>query len=490
MTLFRHRNRPARGINSLDASLAFVAIFSLLALFLSMINDWQTERENQVIAQQTSRVADAAKKYIGDNYNALATAAPTTLTTATLVNAGYLNTTLAEQNSAAQTYAIGIRRMNNSGLLDALLVTRDGRSLTYKEMRSISASINGLGGYTEDGTTATGALGGWEVSLADYSLTSSAGHLAVALTADTLSGVNEESDRLYRFAVNGHPDYNRMHTDIDVNRNNLRDASDVSTTTLTADNQVSLATNGYFGWRRDSSGALAAGFYYEKDGSDWIRTVNNASLSTGGTLKGGSVQSEGVVIVGTYTMPGKTVSAGDACTASALGISGQIADTTGLIAHDSTGGTLSCQSGVWVYDSGVPSGTIVIWGSPAIPDGWFHCNGQHFNAQLNPRLALLYPDGRVPDLRGVFLRGLDSGAGVDPDMNRALLDLQGESLKRHSHQVPLERLRENPSAPTSMPGIAWSGSPQRLNTDTLSGDEGGEETRPVNKSVHYIIKGG
>ncbi|SSM85220.1 Bacterial shufflon protein, N-terminal constant region [Klebsiella quasipneumoniae] len=74
--------------------------------------------------------------------------------------------------------------MNNSGLLDALLVTLDGRVLTYKEMRSISASISGLGGYIEDGNTATGALGGWEVSLADYSLTSSAGHLAVALTAD------------------------------------------------------------------------------------------------------------------------------------------------------------------------------------------------------------------------------------------------------------------------------------------------------------------
>ncbi|ECF3086957.1 shufflon system plasmid conjugative transfer pilus tip adhesin PilV [Salmonella enterica subsp. enterica serovar Bareilly] len=341
------RNQPARGINSLDASLAFVAIFAVMAVFLAMINDWQTERENQVIAQQTSRVADAAKKYIGDNYNSLSSAAPTTLTTATLVNAGYLNSTLAERNSASQTYAIGIRRMNNSGLLDALLVTLDGRVLTYKEMRSISASISGLGGYIEDGNTATGALGGWEVSLADYSLTSSAGHLAVALTADTLNGVNEESDRLYRFSVNGHPDYNRMHTDIDMNRSNLRDASDVSTTTLTADQQVSLATSGFFGWRRDSSGALATGFYYENDGSDWIRTVNNASLSTGGTLKGGTIQSEGMVIAGTYTMPGKTVTAGDACTASALGISGQISDTTGLIAHDSTGGTLSCQSGVW-----------------------------------------------------------------------------------------------------------------------------------------------
>ncbi|WP_210615140.1 tail fiber protein [Klebsiella oxytoca] len=156
----------------------------------------------------------------------------------------------------------------------------------------------------------------------------------------------------------------------------------------------------------------------------------------------------------------------------------------------SESGTDICQSGIWVHDSGVPSGTIVIWGRPAIPDGWFQCNGQPFNALLNPRLATLYPDGKVPDLRGVFLRGLDNGAGIDPDMNRALLSLQSESFKRHRHQVPLERLSGNVSAPGSVPGIAWPGSPQRQNTDTLSEEEGEDETRPVNKSVHYIIKGG
>ena len=352
MPLFRNRARPARGIASLDAALSFVAVFALLGVFLALINDWQTERENQVIAQQTSRVADATKKYIADNYNSLASAAPVVITTTMLVQEGYLNDTMAERNSAAQSYVAGVRRMNNSGLLDALLVTRDGRALSYKEMRSIAASISGLGGYTEDGLIATGALSGWELPLADYGLTSGPGHHAVALTAVTLGSVNEESDRLYRFEVNGHPDYNRMHTDIDVNRNNLRDAADVSSTTVTADNQVSLASGGYFGWRQDSSGALATGFLYENNGTDWIRTMNNASLSTEGTLQGGAVRSDGLVTAGSYTMPGQTVTAGDDCTADALGIAGQIADTTGLIARDSTGGTLSCQSGVWKLNEG------------------------------------------------------------------------------------------------------------------------------------------
>ncbi|MEX9522739.1 shufflon system plasmid conjugative transfer pilus tip adhesin PilV, partial [Escherichia coli] len=50
-----------------------------------------------------------------------------------------------------------------------------------------------------------------------------------------------------------------------------------------------------------------------------------------------------------YLMPGKTVTANPSCSPAALGISALLADTTGLVAHDSTGATLSCQSGAWKY---------------------------------------------------------------------------------------------------------------------------------------------
>lgn len=65
------------------------------------------------------------------------------------------------------------------------------------------------------------------------------------------------------------------------------------------------------------------------------------------------------------------------------------------------------------------------------PDGWLECNGQAFNKTENPFLAKAYPTGVLPDLRGEFLRGADSGRGVDP--NRKILSVQSSENKAHTH---------------------------------------------------------
>ena len=61
----------------------------------------------------------------------------------------------------------------------------------------------------------------------------------------------------------------------------------------------------------------------------------------------------------------------------------------------------------------VPIGGIITWPSDTLPD-WFNedqyleCNGQSFNTSEYPHLAELYPDGRVPNYSGLFLRGSGS----------------------------------------------------------------------------------
>jgi hypothetical protein len=59
---------------------------------------------------------------------------------------------------------------------------------------------------------------------------------------------------------------------------------------------------------------------------------------------------------------------------------------------------------------GVPIGTIVAWPvatNPSDWEKWLECNGQAIDAAVYPELAALYAPhgGRVPDLRGMFLRG-------------------------------------------------------------------------------------
>ncbi|WP_252513964.1 phage tail protein, partial [Escherichia coli] len=73
--------------------------------------------------------------------------------------------------------------------------------------------------------------------------------------------------------------------------------------------------------------------------------------------------------------------------------------------------------------SALPVGVPIPWPSATPPKGWLKCNGAAFTASQYPKLALAYPDMKLPDLRGEFIRGWDDGRGVDT--GRSLLSAQG-----------------------------------------------------------------
>ncbi len=60
-------------------------------------------------------------------------------------------------------------------------------------------------------------------------------------------------------------------------------------------------------------------------------------------------------------------------------------------------------------------------------------NGSAFNILQYPKLAEAYPDGRLPDLRGEFIRGWDDNRGVDP--SRSLLSWQEGSYLLQSLDI-------------------------------------------------------
>lgn len=62
-----------------------------------------------------------------------------------------------------------------------------------------------------------------------------------------------------------------------------------------------------------------------------------------------------------------------------------------------------------------------------VPAGYLAFNGQSFSKTLYPELAKKYPSGRLPDLRGEFIRGWDNGRGVDN--GRGLLAVQGDAIR-------------------------------------------------------------
>lgn len=130
--------------------------------------------------------------------------------------------------------------------------------------------------------------------------------------------------------------------------------------------------------------------------------------------------------------------------------------------------------------SDYPVGAPIPWPQATAPSGYLVCNGQSFNKTTYPLLAKAYPTGILPDLRGEFLRGLDTGRGVDS--GRAVLSAQGDAFRAHNHSV----IGEDSGSGTAYFGRG-NGSRRTISKDAMN-LEGGTETRPRNIAFLYIVR--
>ncbi|MNF88536.1 hypothetical protein D3C84_710330 [compost metagenome] len=63
-------------------------------------------------------------------------------------------------------------------------------------------------------------------------------------------------------------------------------------------------------------------------------------------------------------------------------------------------------------------------------------NGQAFDPGLFPRLAALYPSHTLPDMRGLTIRALDAGRGID--VGRVVLSAQDDALQNMTGKFTLQ----------------------------------------------------
>ncbi|EBJ4472132.1 phage tail protein [Salmonella enterica] len=75
-----------------------------------------------------------------------------------------------------------------------------------------------------------------------------------------------------------------------------------------------------------------------------------------------------------------------------------------------------------------PVGAAIAWPSDAIPAGYAIMQGQSFDKSAYPLLAIAYPSGVIPDMRGWTIKG-------KPISGRAVLSQEMDGNKSHSHSA-------------------------------------------------------
>ena len=145
----------------------------------------------------------------------------------------------------------------------------------------------------------------------------------------------------------------------------------------------------------------------------------------------------------------------------------------------------------------IPIGVPVAWPSDTAPYGWLFSRGQAFDMGAYPALALAYPTGVLPDLRGHFIRGLDNGLGVD--VGRVALTSQNSEFLQHKH---------GQGNGCEFPQYGYTGTTgTRHDSDPSTGElsysadaltatsatnapvvASANETRPINVAFNYIVR--
>lgn len=155
-----------------------------------------------------------------------------------------------------------------------------------------------------------------------------------------------------------------------------------------------------------------------------------------------------------------------------------------------------------------PIGAVIAFAGDTVPSNYLSCDGAEVSrtkyAKLFDAIGTMYGDGdssstfNLPDYRGHFLRGVDGGAGNDPDASSrydrgdgttgdAVGTYQSDMITSHNHYrntLAVNYSTNQSNAVTVNPGWKVLSGQQSHPTD----DTGGNETRPVNVNVLYCIR--
>jgi len=155
------------------------------------------------------------------------------------------------------------------------------------------------------------------------------------------------------------------------------------------------------------------------------------------------------------------------------------------------------------YSITTPPGAIIAYTGSTSPSGWLICNGNSYNASTNTIYQELYnvignqfggtdnTNFRVPDYRGMFLRGAGTNAQTNYTTytGQILNTQQTDAVEAHTHEtiINIKHGTQSSGANHIMSSNDVGSKNQTFITTSQSGKTS-VETRPVSYSVNYLIK--
>ena len=257
----RRHNRNA-GYSLLEIGLAIGIIGMTLASILSVSSDVSQQIKDSAATDRLREVYTAGQRYIGNTTIAsglisstglnATTAIPVGRTSAnsavpagSLQALGYLPAEFVDANGYGQHHLMVARHTQDStgaDALDFLVEQVGGQTIPDLDLGRISAKMGAPGGSIMTKAppgiaagTIQGTGGGWSQAATSWSaggITPAAGHAVAVAYANQTTML---ADFLYRNKITGIPEANTMHTDINVNTNNLNNVTSINngTNTLT-----------------------------------------------------------------------------------------------------------------------------------------------------------------------------------------------------------------------------------------------------------------
>lgn len=199
-----------------------------------------------------------------------------------------------------------------------------------------------------------------------------------------------------------------------------------------------------------------------------------------------------------FFSPNPMSAAGDIIYGGASGVMTRLAKGT-------DGQVLTLADGVPSWLTGGPlTGSVLMWPIETVPDGYLECNGASLlradYAALFAVIGTVFGAAdathfNIPDLRGRIPRAWDHGHGDDPDAaSRTKVGATGATMTAgdhvgteqdhavESHTHPIGYWANTAGATMASPGV------YNIANGTATGATGGNETRPVNTYLMFIIK--